>query len=126
MAHYGGMIGAFARALCDAERRLDVPPEHLDAIAYIESFGDTSLGFGGFAGQAMSSALVTAITDSHREFVVYVGGRFAYRLVKPDGVTQYPQRFDTDVRRAWNDRCFADYMHAENTYGPWLREKGPR
>ncbi len=44
-----------------------------------QTWGDTSLGFGGVGGQAMTMAYTTIITDG-AVFAVYFGQRFAYLI----------------------------------------------
>ena len=118
----GGAISAFARAVCDAERRLESPISDLDMIAYVASFGDTSCGFGGFAGQAMTSALVTVIGEPVNDLVVHVGGRFAYHVRRPEG--NPPYRHKDELERAWVQRKFASRRLAAKIYGPWIKELG--
>lgn len=47
-----------------------------------QSWGDTSLGFGGVAGQATTTAYTTVV-HCHPNAVVYFAGRFAYRVKHP-------------------------------------------
>ena len=94
---YGSTVGSFARALYDAERRLGFSTDELDFIAYVESYGNTSLGWGGISGQAMSSALVTVVTCG-RNYVVYVAGRFCYRLDSPDPLNPLEEHHDPKYR----------------------------
>ena len=64
----------------DAAQRLKYPYEDdLDFRAWKGTFSDTSLGFGGMAGQAISSAPMFAYSDG-RKIAVYVGSRYAYTV----------------------------------------------
>jgi|GEM_PF-5047568 len=45
-----------------------------------QTWGDTSLGFGGMAGQAMTEAFTVVLMSDHAWFLVYWGGLFGYRL----------------------------------------------
>jgi hypothetical protein len=48
-----------------------------------QTWGDTSLGFGGMAGQAITTAYTVIIGHENTEYLcVYFGGRFAYGLDK--------------------------------------------
>lgn len=70
----------------DAERRPN--PNDLSVYLFPQDWSDTSCGFGGWAGQAMCTAYTVVVTDLE-EAVVYVYGRFAYRVdlrtAKSDG-----------------------------------------
>ena len=50
----------------------------IDVYAFPQSWSDTSLGFGGLAGQAFTSAYTTVIISNLRIAAVYIGGRLAY------------------------------------------------
>ena len=48
---------------------------------FVQTWSDTSLGFGGMAGQAFTSAYtVVVFCDMTYEYAVYHGGQFAYIL----------------------------------------------
>jgi hypothetical protein len=47
-----------------------------------QSWGDTSIGFGGTAGQAFTNAYTTVVTDI-TACAVYMGGRLAYMVENP-------------------------------------------
>ena len=48
---------------------------------FTQTWSDTSLGFGGVAGQAFTTAYTTIIGCDHtNDFCVYFGSRFAYKL----------------------------------------------
>jgi len=59
---------------------------------FSQEWSSTAMGFGGLGGQAITSAY-TVIIQSERGcgFCVYFGGRFAYRIEKPN------QKFFEDV-----------------------------
>jgi len=46
-------------------------------------WGSTSLGFGGIAGQAMTSAFTTVVIGPVGDACVYFGCRFAYHIKNP-------------------------------------------
>ncbi len=50
----------------------------VEIYAFPQSWSDTSLGFGGMAGQAFTSAYTTVVISDHLHAAVYVGGRLAY------------------------------------------------
>ena len=53
---------------------------HVEAM-FPQTWGDTSLGFGGVGGQSFTTAYTVIIGCSHTyDYCVYFGGRFAYRL----------------------------------------------
>lgn len=70
------------------------PHEDLISVYHFpQTWSDTSLGFGGVAGQAFTRAYTTVIVnDANRVACVYFAGRFAY-LVQPINET-----FMNDVR----------------------------
>jgi len=51
---------------------------------WVQTWSDTSLGFGGMAGQTICSAH-TIVVESPHDLIyrVYVGGRFAYQVDRP-------------------------------------------
>lgn len=57
-----------------------------------QSWRDTSIGFGGIAGQAFTDAYTTVITEVAGDAAVYMGGRFAYLVRNPS------PRFFEDLR----------------------------
>jgi len=48
-----------------------------------QSWGSTSLGFGGIGGQAITTAY-TIVVECISEYAVYFGGRFAYLITQPN------------------------------------------
>lgn len=62
-------------------------PEHEMFIhaMFPQMWSSTALGFGGFGGQAITTAYTTIIGSGiyRKEFVVYFNGRFAYRVDDP-------------------------------------------
>lgn len=51
---------------------------------FSQTWGSTALGFGGIGGAAMTDAYTVIIANIHdREFCVYFGGRFAYKVKRP-------------------------------------------
>ena len=57
------------------------PTQHdVEIYAFPQSWSDTSLGFGGMAGQAFTSAYTTVVISELRHAVVYIGGRRAYKV----------------------------------------------
>lgn len=52
---------------------------------FLQTWGSTSLGFGGIGGQAITTAYVIVLESEFTgEFCVYFGGRFAYKVSKPN------------------------------------------
>ena len=49
----------------------------MDVYAYVQTFGDTSLGRGGLAGQSLTSCLTVAVVCG-RAAAVYRAGRLDY------------------------------------------------
>lgn len=59
-------------------RRLRI--DEMEVIMFPQTWSDTSLGFGGMAGQAMSAAYTVIVTSRiSSECLVYVGGRLAHK-----------------------------------------------
>jgi hypothetical protein len=52
----------------------------LEVYHFLQTWSDTSLGFGGIAGQAFTKAYTTVVVHG-RNACVYFDGRFAYRVV---------------------------------------------
>ncbi len=62
---------------------------------FTQTWGSTALGFGGIGGQAITSAYTIVLeSEQGMGFCVYFGGRFAYRVEKPN-----PQFFDDAINR---------------------------
>lgn len=71
-------------------------------------WGDTSLGFGGIGGQAMTSAYTTVITDESTGWCgIFFGERLAYLVLKPNRL------FYEDLHN-W-------YMESVRNHGKYLR-----
>ena len=51
--------------------------------SFPQSWGDTSLGFGGMAGQAITSAQTVVMMTFEGEAYIYIGGRYAYVVKRP-------------------------------------------
>lgn len=51
---------------------------------FTQTWGSTALGFGGLGGQAMTSDYVVILESEQAGYCVYFGGRFAYRIAKPN------------------------------------------
>ena len=109
---YNQVIPAVERALAqdlpDIEYQLRVPgtrPEDkkfrnlkrrphrtdVEVTVFSQSWSDTSLGFGGVAGQAFTNAYTTVIISEHRIAAVYIGSQLAY-------LCEVTQEFMEDVR----------------------------
>lgn len=66
-----------------AKRRPTVNDLEVFAM-FSQMWGSTALGFGGLGGASMTSAYTIIIANIHdREFCVYFGGRFAYKVKNP-------------------------------------------
>ena len=61
-------------------------PGHWEVQVYHfpQTWGDTSTGFGGIAGQAFTTAYTTVVIESSVNAAVYFGGRLAYVLRNPN------------------------------------------
>lgn len=55
-----------------------------EAFHFPQVWGDTSLGFGGMAGQSVTMAYTTVVTGPEGDACVYFAGRFAYRVGHPN------------------------------------------
>lgn len=65
---------------------------------FLQTWGDTSLGFGGIGGQAITSAYTTVVRDIYSGWCgVFFGERLAYKIKDPN------EKFNEDVRN-WNMR----------------------
>lgn len=51
---------------------------------FVQTWSDTSLGFGGVAGQAFTSAYTVVVLCDYNEWAVYHGGQFAYKIRSND------------------------------------------
>jgi len=68
----------FTRVLCHAHKEFG-NIDHLKFYSWQQGWPDTSLGFGGVAGQAMSVAQTVVLEDEERGIShIYHGGRYAY------------------------------------------------
>lgn len=68
------------------EIELSRRPEHYDVelfSCFAQTWGSTALGFGGMGGTAMTPDYTT-IVRFNREYCVYFGGRFAYKIDGPN------------------------------------------
>lgn len=50
----------------------------VEVFVFPQAWGDTSLGFGGVAGQSFTSAYVTVVVSDSQHAAVYMGGTLAY------------------------------------------------
>jgi hypothetical protein len=59
--------------------------DDITVVMFPQAWGSTTLGFGGIGGQATTTAY-TIVLKSQQEagYCVYFGGRFAYRIKKPN------------------------------------------
>lgn len=73
------LIRQFVNATSHAARVIDV----WSCECWVQSWSDTSLGFGGIAGQAFTDALVSVFETQDGDHAVFVGGSYAY-IVKRD------------------------------------------
>lgn len=62
-------------------RALDV--SDLDWWSFPQSWGSTSLGFGGIGGQAITAAQTTVVRGPGTDCCVYFGSRLAYHVPRP-------------------------------------------
>lgn len=89
-------VSDLALALSSAELHLprhydaDHIAEPLDFMMFVQSWSDTSLGFGGLAGQAFTDGTVVVCwRQAGHDAAVFVGGRLAYVVQDDD-----PRRAD--------------------------------
>lgn len=78
-AHYGREKAAGQAEGCYIDRVRRPTPHDCTVAMFPQTWGSTSLGFGGIGGQAITEAY-TVVVDSDRAgaCAVYFGGRFAY------------------------------------------------
>lgn len=62
------------------------------ASMFPQTWGSTALGFGGIGGASITTAYTVVLSCPRGDFLVYFGGRFAYRVAHPN------QRFHDDLR----------------------------
>ena len=55
-----------------------------NVVTFSQMWGSTALGFGGIGGAAMTNALTVCIEGPMGDWCVYFGGRFAYRIERPN------------------------------------------
>jgi hypothetical protein len=55
-----------------------------EVTVWMQGYSSTSLGFPGISGQAMSSGYVVIIQGPQHEACVYVSGRLAFRILRPN------------------------------------------
>lgn len=74
---------------------------------FVQTWSDTSLGFGGVAGQAFTSAYtVVVFCDMTYEYAVYHGGQFAYTIHHKRVSREGFEKFKDDLA----NRCLAGRM----------------
>lgn len=83
-----------------------------DVIVYSmfpQSWGSTALGFGGVGGQAVTPAYTTIVQSKHTgTFCVYFGGRFAYRINRPN------ESFYKDISIRWMNAVKEAHTYESN------------
>jgi hypothetical protein len=81
------------------DRRIKKQAKHrsYDLIVYAmfsQTWSSTALGFGGLGGQAVTPAYTVVLESTHgMGYCVYFGGRFAYRIERPN------DNFFNDINR---------------------------
>lgn len=65
---------------------LDCREHEIDVYSFPQTWNDTSLGFGGIAGQAFTSAQTTVVIMHSLKAAVYFSRRLAYIIEKPNDV----------------------------------------
>lgn len=58
----------------------------VNLIVFSQSWGSTALGHGGLGGGAITNALTVLVCGPNVDWCVYFGGRFAYRIERPNEV----------------------------------------
>jgi len=59
-------------------------PSDFYVVMFPQSWGDTSCGFGGMGGQAITTAPTVVLTDENAGVIfVYINFRFAYLVTRP-------------------------------------------
>jgi hypothetical protein len=59
----------------------DITFSDLDISCHTQGWSDTSIGFSGIGGQALSEATTVVIASTYGEYIVYHGFHFAYLVV---------------------------------------------
>lgn len=77
-----------------ASGKIKAAIHELEMVAmFPQSWSDTSLGFGGLAGQAFTTAFTAVFADrKNAQFHVFIGGRYAYQA------PEWNERFKADLR----------------------------
>lgn len=60
--------------------------DETECVMFSQSWGNTSMGFGGIGGQAITPAYTVVVYGPNRDACVYFGGRFAYHIERINGV----------------------------------------
>lgn len=90
------------------KRRPDL--QDVEVYMFVQGWSDTSLGFGGVAGQAFTTAYtVVVFCLDTGEYAVYHGGRFAYMIVRESRSKEGFTRFKEDLAD-YNLAGFTDQM----------------
>lgn len=89
----------------------DVAMNDLDVHCFAQTWGDTSCGFGGMAGQSITTCDVVVVQEMVRCCaVVYINGKSAYAIRRPN------KKFYEDLSRkrmiGWSDYA-RQYEHEE-------------
>jgi hypothetical protein len=72
--------------LQDALSRLSADREDVELSEWEQTWPNTSCGFGGISGQALTTAPTVVVQHKEtQQVVVYHANRFAYRVDKPSG-----------------------------------------
>lgn len=68
----------------DACRRMEIPQHSIRVYSWPQTWANTSCGFGGISGQAITTAqTIIVIAPDERVCVYHGGGSFAYMVQKP-------------------------------------------
>lgn len=105
----GETMVAFRARACESKPARPAEQDIALWAMFPQTWGDTSLGFGGMAGQAMTEAFTVVLMSDHAHFLVYWGGLFGYRLDLRD------PKFDREL-------FFAD-LAAQRTHAQAERHK---
>lgn len=81
-------------------RRPDVSEVQVTAM-FPQTWGSTSLGFGGMGGAAMTPAYTVVVTGPGNQLAVYWAGKHAYTIDLSRMTEQQRQDLDADLNKNW-------------------------
>ena len=97
----------------------------VEVVMFPQTWSDTSLGFGGMAGQAFTPAYTVIITHDMSNYCVYFGGRFAYRVNLPEVTAKGLKNFRDDMAQHRMDDVNSSYIRYERKGNATPTQKSP-